>query len=104
MAATVSAPPQPTAYNGIIDSSQHKIKQFHEFQKLVAGALPLVDTYDGKYAVGIKSLPSQTQKIKSKSGATLNLLLVGQSGLGTYFNTSLSSIPMVPQRTNHLRQ
>lgn len=42
----------------------------------------LKDTFKDEYFVGIDGLPLQTQNLIAKKGATFNLLLVGESGLG----------------------
>lgn len=52
---------------------------------------PLKNCFDERYSVGIDVLPSQTQCLIAKKGATFNLLLVGQSGLGKFNTLQINS-------------
>lgn len=75
----------------------HALKSFEELKakQSTYDAVHYENSYTDGFKVGIEGLPSQKEKIISKQGASFNLLLVGQSGLGkttfvnTLFGTSL---------------
>lgn len=75
-------------YASLISESKGRFSELVTAHK-VSGETPKCAYHNEEYNVGIDVLPEQVEALKAKNGATFNLLIVGQSGLGktTFINT-----------------
>lgn len=93
-----------TQYAKLLVDSKEKFDTFKSNAEFNS-QLSYKSIYDKKYSVGIKNLPKQTQSMKARKGASLNLLLVGQIGLGkTTFINTLFGTSLLPNIWHNVNQ